>query len=505
MKPSRSIVDALMKEARKKSGLDEQWPPKRPHVLEPAAKKFKTEDGAAVPRADVNQLLASFSRADIEAVRASYVPNSNLVNRLPGEGRARLDTGTKNDKHDYYYDDRLLTSRDGWYGGSSIGELLFAPFDREGIGRTIAKNRLVPKEAREAAKAKGQTVVPTEAEIEAMKKTIHGEWDAARDRGTVRHWNYDDFLQGAPLTDEMLDEMPIGYFRFLRDRPWLRPWRTELTLASEVLKLKGQIDIIFLDMRTNKLILADWKNCGKDLTKQYRDEVGEYRRGRHPITINMLETGVNKYSWQVCGAYALLLETIPLPYELDPTALIVNFDPSTAKRAREEVAYFLHEVPIAPFREALRPYLPWKPDDPRHTDFSQFPTQHARAPMEVMGPTRRVKIQRGPRPSDLVWVCNSNKNWELPASPWRHPWKWFPDVPPGAASYYEWYLLNHPSLFIEVHTLYGKMLACWCPADENGGCTCHASVLVRYANWSEGRQLLMDMTIPDCFTGGKKE
>ena len=57
-----------------------------------------------------------------------------------------------------------------------------------------------------------------------------------------------------------------NYKDFIESNPHIVPWRTEMMVWDEEYKLAGSIDMIFIDLNTNELIIVDWKRS-KEIKK----------------------------------------------------------------------------------------------------------------------------------------------------------------------------------------------------------------------------------------------
>jgi len=82
-------------------------------------------------------------------------------------------------------------------------------------------------------------------------------WKQNRDDGTAMHDNIEKYMN-LDMYDWQSKEFKM-FQNFQRDYPYYRPYRTEWRVFCEKLKLAGSIDMVFMDMRTGKLVIADWK------------------------------------------------------------------------------------------------------------------------------------------------------------------------------------------------------------------------------------------------------
>src|SRR6185503_7473964 len=186
--------------------------------------------------------------------------------------------------------------------------------------------------------------------------------------------------------------------------------------------------------------------------------------------------------------------------------ILYNFNPNTPN------LYETYDRPSLDLKLFFK-RLPWRDNDPEHSNYSILPTI---VPRYMMGPpkpsgiskTERVTIKPGMwRDPNVAWVgrqypsVNAKKEanekidaaleagnvdlaneiyeafdgqrtrYTLKNSPFHHPWWWKngtdPD-PPGCNSYYEWWLLNNRKALLMLPQYVGKKIACWCKENEKG-------------------------------------
>ena len=98
---------------------------------------------------------------------------------------------------------------------------------------------------------------------------IKAEWDKNRDiaaeAGTKMHFDIECFYNNVDVENSSVE---FTYFKnFVKDYPDLnsRPYRTEMIVFHEELKLAGSIDMIF-EREDGRLDIYDWKRC-RDIKK----------------------------------------------------------------------------------------------------------------------------------------------------------------------------------------------------------------------------------------------
>ena len=94
-----------------------------------------------------------------------------------------------------------------------------------------------------------------------MQAVVLKNWEDNRDdaarRGTATHLNNERYLNHLPYENESLEWKLFE--SFIKARPWLKIWRTEMRIWSKQHLLAGSIDAIFIDTRTGKYYVYDWK------------------------------------------------------------------------------------------------------------------------------------------------------------------------------------------------------------------------------------------------------
>ena len=96
-----------------------------------------------------------------------------------------------------------------------------------------------------------------------IKKLWDNNRDQAASAGTKMHYDIECYYNECPNEN---DSIEYSYFNnFLLRFPDLKPYRTEMTVFHEDLKLAGSIDMIF-ENPDGTLLIYDWKRC-KEIVK----------------------------------------------------------------------------------------------------------------------------------------------------------------------------------------------------------------------------------------------
>lgn len=401
------------------------------------------------------------------------------VRLLDHPRNSRVRTNFTSDCHDYYVDGVKVTGLDGWCSVTSLNKKFWPPFDLAKVVRENVRKANDPQNAGRLSEAmrkyQGKTV-----------EDVHREFDEKREYGTEKHAAIEAFLRGEQ--NELSLQAPLGFYRFLVENPHLEAIAVEMPLFDEELMCLGTDDVIFRNRLTGELHVGDWKNCADSLHKKRGGT------GTHPLTVHMAHTRASEYGMQL-NLYGLMLDR---KYSLEQVwgaklaneFLLINFPPN---RPGE---YELVRVPRRDLGE-LAAHLPWNDRDPWHCQFAATLGQPLINPIPAPAKADVVLtvVAAGPLPPDVVWTHgpytreqrNGRGRYQLPDSIWKHPWGYHAkDVPrERALAFYESWLLSSRELLGQLHMLYNKTLLCWCRNE----CTCHTSILRRYAEATRGRPL----------------
>jgi ATP-dependent exoDNAse (exonuclease V) beta subunit len=92
---------------------------------------------------------------------------------------------------------------------------------------------------------------------EEIKESWNSNGKRAAEFGTSMHKHIEEFYNGTPLPTTQIIE--LDYFnRFQSDHPELKPFRTEMMIYDESLRICGSVDMLFLN-EDNSLSIYDWK------------------------------------------------------------------------------------------------------------------------------------------------------------------------------------------------------------------------------------------------------
>lgn len=97
--------------------------------------------------------------------------------------------------------------------------------------------------------------------FQRLQEVVLKNWEDNRNdaatRGTAMHLNIENFYNHLPYESES-PEWKL-FEAFMKARPWFIVWRTEMRVWSKEHLLAGSIDMIYVDIRTGKYYVYDWK------------------------------------------------------------------------------------------------------------------------------------------------------------------------------------------------------------------------------------------------------
>jgi ATP-dependent DNA helicase PIF1 len=134
---------------------------------------------------------------------------------------------------------------------------------------------------------------------ENIKKLWLENGATASEAGTKMHANIEYFYNGLPVDNESVEYKQ--FLDFYRDHKNLEMLRTEWCVFSEMLKITGSIDAVFIDRNDGSLLLGDWKRINKELTP---DSYGKHCK--FPFE-NLPDCKLYHYSLQL-NLYRVILE-----------------------------------------------------------------------------------------------------------------------------------------------------------------------------------------------------
>jgi hypothetical protein len=165
----------------------------------------------------------------------------------------------------------------------------FPHFDEEGILNNIMRSK---KRNDPSYKYYGQT-----------KAQIKAGWDQNRDEaaaaGTAMHYDIECYYNKMTVKN---DSIEYAWFqRFVKDFPELTPYRTEMMVYHDELKLSGSIDMLF-ENPDGTLQIYDWKRC-----RAIEYESGFGKSSITPCISHLPDTNFWHYSLQL-NTYKTILE-----------------------------------------------------------------------------------------------------------------------------------------------------------------------------------------------------
>lgn len=216
-----------------------------------------------------------------------YEDRLAVVNRTQMDARLHFEeTG-----HVYTLDGEILP----WSTTAFIGRF-FPSFCAETVSERLAER---PERAVELGYVTSSGNSMTAAEIRA-------EWSrralVSRLRGSLVHWqayaHFNGYFLGTPHSPDF--GLILAFDRGFLSRLGLRPWRAELTLVLEELRLGGSADLVCVD-GSGSFVVVDWK-------RSRRLEEREYGMAAPPLE-SLPATSRSKYYVQL-NLYARMLQLL---------------------------------------------------------------------------------------------------------------------------------------------------------------------------------------------------
>ena len=161
---------------------------------------------------------------------------------------------------------------------------------------------------------------------EEIKESWSKKGDAAASAGTALHEDIEAFMNQY-LTDEHGKLVPVDheqlvdsyyedlqegdcsisndseewsqFMEFVNDHPDWEPYRTEWVVYDEDLKIAGSIDMVYINRKTGKLYIVDWKRV--------TDLHSAFKKCTAPHMEHVPDSKIAKYSFQV-NVYKAILE-----------------------------------------------------------------------------------------------------------------------------------------------------------------------------------------------------
>lgn len=161
----------------------------------------------------------------------------------------------------------------------------------------------------------------------------------AAEAGTYNHEQIENYYNGLPVDFSRREHSELFSKFYLDHVRVYEPFRTEMLIFHEKLRITGAIDMLFRNRKTGKLVIADWKFI-KKLAKKNRSKQGKY-----PLD-KLDDTNYSKYSLQL-SVYRYILET-EYNYEIETQFLVILH--GNQKKYRKEVTPYLKEEVEAVFK-----------------------------------------------------------------------------------------------------------------------------------------------------------
>jgi hypothetical protein len=182
---------------------------------------------------------------------------------------------------------------------------------------------------------------------------ILGYWkelgDQACSLGSFFHISAEYDCNGIPSGDDSPEFKQ--YLAFRADHPHLIPYRTEMLIFDETYRIVGSVDAIFLNLKTNKYLIVDWKR-----SKKVTGKGGD--KGYWPLN-HLRSSNLTKYSIQL-SLYTYILEQ-NYGLEMEESALVVCHPNQTTYRnirtkyMREDVETMLNYRLLGLYKKGTLP------------------------------------------------------------------------------------------------------------------------------------------------------
>ena len=96
----------------------------------------------------------------------------------------------------------------------------------------------------------------------------------AAEEGTYNHEQIEGYYNGLPVDFTKREHSELFNAFYLDHVRLYEPFRTEMLVFHEKLRITGAIDMMFRNRRTGKIVLADWKFI-KKLAKKNKSKQGQ--------------------------------------------------------------------------------------------------------------------------------------------------------------------------------------------------------------------------------------
>jgi ATP-dependent exoDNAse (exonuclease V) beta subunit len=169
-------------------------------------------------------------------------------------------------------------------------------------------------------------------------KTVWSEnGKTAAEFGTSMHKHIEDFYNGKDLPDEVPIELTY-FMMFYLDHPELNPFRTEMMIYDEDIRICGSVDMLFLN-EDGTLSIYDWKFSKEIQTGSYG------KKGLGPAS-DMNDCNTSHYSLQL-NLYREILERKYGFVVRDMVLVFMHRD-----LYESYVKYYVSRIDMSPFLES---------------------------------------------------------------------------------------------------------------------------------------------------------
>lgn len=178
----------------------------------------------------------------------------------------------------------------GWISVTTLIHQLFKEFDPDRVAECVVSSRSY---ANGTSKYCGMTA-----------DQIKDEWSStgknARDLGTLMHNHIEEYYHDT--SHRQFAEYPL-FQKFVKDHPYLEPYRVEWRIFDEDAQVCGSVDMVYRDLRSaNKFVVVDWKRSKTIRTSN------SFEKGSHACTSLLEDCNMVHYSLQL-EMYKYILTT----------------------------------------------------------------------------------------------------------------------------------------------------------------------------------------------------
>lgn len=214
----------------------------------------------------------------------------------PDNNRLKLKNGHERDKNIQFYEEGHIYDINGDRSFTSVTSIVSQFYEHFNADKIIDK--ILKKNSDPSHKYYNMTK-------EEIKKMWDDNRDDAATKGTIMHFNIESYYNENTV-DYSLIEIKHHFSNYQRNfvepRKWV-PYRTEMLVYDEDIKISGSIDMLYKVSETNdqELVIADWKRT-KELQKENR-----FQNMKSPFD-HFPDTNYYHYCLQL-NIYCYILET----------------------------------------------------------------------------------------------------------------------------------------------------------------------------------------------------